>query len=201
MMSNKHNILFILFFLFVIVAGCNKKAPHPKPRGYFRIALPQKEYIRLDSSLSYSFEYPVYAKPAQDYLTSRHHEWINLYFPQFKGTIHLTYNPLDNNLRDYINDSHEFVHKHIPKASAINTKTYVNDSANVYGLVFQIRGTSTATPFQFYLTDSINHFIRGALYFHTNPNNDSLAPVIDFIEEDITHLVETFQWTDFNESH
>jgi len=194
MKNKKHRTLLLAFFLFLIAAGCNKQDHYPKPRGYFRIALPEKEYVRLDSSLSYSFEYPVYAKPEQDYLTIRDHEWINIYFPRFKGTIHLTYNQINNNLRTYIDDSHEFVHKHIPKASAIKTKTYVDDSARVYGLVFEIRGTTTATPFQFYLTDSTNHFIRGALYFDTKPNNDSLAPVIDFIEKDIAHMVETFRW-------
>ncbi|PIV58809.1 MAG: gliding motility lipoprotein GldD, partial [Bacteroidetes bacterium CG02_land_8_20_14_3_00_31_25] len=51
-----------------------------------------------------------------------------------------------------------------------------------------------ASNIQFYVTDSIRHFVRGALYFETKPNKDSLAPIINFIEQDVTHLVETLRW-------
>jgi hypothetical protein len=47
---------------------------------------------------------------------------------------------------------------------------------------------------QFVLTDSVNHFFRGALYFNTVPNQDSLAPVVEYVKEDIIHLVETMRF-------
>ena len=84
--------------------------------------------------------------------------------------------------------------KHIPKASDIKEIPYSNKEHKVYGLVYDIRGSGAASPFQFYLTDSSLHFLRGALYFNMIPNNDSMAPVIDFIEEDMNHLIETLQW-------
>ncbi|MEY4458857.1 MAG: hypothetical protein RIT38_62, partial [Bacteroidota bacterium] len=34
----------------------------------------------------------------------------------------------------------------------------------------------------------------GALYFDTTPNADSLAPVIDFIYQDLKQLVSSFRW-------
>ena len=53
----------------------------------------------------------------------------------------------------------------------------------------------TATAAQFFLTDSINHFFRGALYFNTEVT-DSLLPINNFLKRDIKHLIETFQWKD-----
>lgn len=86
------------------------------------------------------------------------------------------------------------VMKHIPKASSIENKQYENHQSQVYGLTYSILGVAAASPFQFYLTDSVDHFVRGALYFSTVPNNDSLAPVINFLKEDINHMIETFEW-------
>jgi gliding motility-associated lipoprotein GldD len=61
-------------------------------------------------------------------------------------------------------------------------------------MLFDIRGVNVASMYQFYITDSSKHFIRGALYFDHAPNNDSLAPVIEFLKADIDHLIETFTW-------
>ena len=44
----------------LISAGCGH-ASVPKPKGYFRIDLPQKSYVHFDSPCSYSIEYPQYA--------------------------------------------------------------------------------------------------------------------------------------------
>lgn len=194
MSKAKYWLIAALGFLMVFITACGEDDYYPKPRGYFRIETPQKHYVTMDSNLAYSFEYPVYSRLEQDPVTERNHNWVNLGFPQFKGTIHLSYKPVNDNLAAYIEDSHEFVNKHIPKANSIKTRTYMNDSAKVYGLVYEIRGSGAATPLQFYLTDSTQHFIRGVLYFDAKPNNDSLAPVIDFVEKDINHLIETFRW-------
>jgi len=98
------------------------------------------------------------------------------------------------NLAEYLEDAHTLVNKHIPKASAISQRAYVDGENHVYGLVYQIRGADAASPCQFYLTDSVANFIRGALYFNNIPNNDSLAPVIDFLRSDVEHMISTFRW-------
>ena len=92
-----------------------------------------------------------------------------------------------------INDAHTFVGKHVVKADAITQTRYEDSSSSVYGILFDIKG-NTASSVQFFVTDSILHFLRGALYFNTEPNKDSLAPVIDFIREDIVHLIESMHW-------
>lgn len=164
---------------------------YPKPYGYFRIDLPKKEYRVFDTTYPYTFEYPVYAV-----IQPLHEEpyWININFPQFKGTLHLSYKPVNNNLNKYLEDTRTMVMKHIPKASSIENKQYMNEDRDVYGLTYNITGPGAASPYQFYLTDSTKNFVRGALYFNVVPNNDSLAPVIKFLEEDIKHMIGTFGW-------
>jgi len=176
-----------------IMAGCGEDYT-PKPRGYFRIDMPDKEYTRFDSTFPYSFEYPVYAKIVPDTRTTSEPFWMNIDFPQFNGRIHISYKPVEENLEEYLEDSRTFVIKHIPKADAIDDSLIYRPESAVYGLVYYIEGPAAASPCQFFITDSTSRFLRGALYFNFPPNNDSLAPVIDFIENDIRHLITTFRW-------
>jgi gliding motility-associated lipoprotein GldD len=189
-------ILIISGFILVIllnIAGCRGDYT-PKPRGYFRIDLPEKQYLKFDTTYPYTFEYPVYAKVVADTRPTSEPYWINIDFPRFRGRIYISYKPVNNNLNEYLEDARMFVVKHIPKAEAIDDSLIYRPADRVFGLIYYIRGSQAASPCQFFLTDSSSHFLRGALYFNVEPNNDSLAPVLNFIEQDIRHLVYTFQW-------
>jgi len=185
--------ILLIMVLLIFVSACNEQYT-PKPRGYFRIDLPSHEYVTLDSIHPFSFEYPVYARLSPDPFAPDEPFWLNVDFPAFKGRIHLSYKEIDNNLSEYLEDSRQFVMKHIPKASAIDDSLIYDPVRKVYGLIYHIDGMGAASPCQFFVTDSIKHFVRGALYFDVVPNNDSLAPVISFINEDIDHLLSTIEW-------
>jgi gliding motility-associated lipoprotein GldD len=166
----------------------------PKPHGYFRIDLPQKEYKKFDTTFPYTFEYPVYSRIVNDGSKLAEPYWINVVYLPFHAQLHLSYKMIHNNLQKYLEDSRTLVNKHIPKANAISPREFVDTEARVYGLVYEIKGVDAASPYQFYVTDSISNFVRGALYFDLVPNNDSLAPVIDFLRADIEHMISTFRW-------
>jgi gliding motility-associated lipoprotein GldD len=186
--------LLTLLFVFVFVS-CNNDF-QPKPRGFFRIELPEKSYQVFGlKEYPYQFEISKYAKPM---LPGRNAEkyWINIYYPKFNAQLHLSYKRIDNNLDTLLNDVHSMVNKHIPKATAINEQMYVNESNSVFGMAYEIKGSQAASAYQFYMTDSTQHFLRGALYFNFSPNNDSLKPVIEYLEGDIQHLIETLSWAE-----
>jgi gliding motility-associated lipoprotein GldD len=180
----------LLFF-----SSCNNEYT-PKPRGYFRIAMPEKKYILLDSVFPYRFEYPAYAVITNDPVSPEEINWINIEMPAFHGRIHISYKTLTdkNSLITYTEDARTLALKHMPKASGIRQIAISDPSRNLYGLVYEINGMSAASPYQFYLTDSTRHFLRGSLYFDAIPNNDSLAPVIEYVTTDIQHLFETITW-------
>ncbi len=165
---------------------------------YFRIDLPEKKYIDFDSSsFPYTFQYPVYGTilPYQPTFSSNNntHGWINIHFPDFKATLFITYVPVQNNLPKLLEDCRSLAYKHNIKADAIREILYLDSTHKVYGIIYEIKGNA-ASPSQFYLTDSTRHFLRGSLYFNVKPNKDSLAPVIQFLQEDIQHLIESLQW-------
>lgn len=190
----KNTVLIVLILIITIISSCNNDDYTPKPRAYFRINLPQKSYQKFDTIFPYSFEYPTYAIIKRDNKSNAEKFWINIQFPEYKAIIHITYKPVKNNLDSLIESSRKFVDKHISKASSIKEKSYENIDNNIYSFVYNIKGNEVASPYQFFATDKNKHFLRGALYFNMQPNNDSLAPVIEFIEKDIDHLINTLKW-------
>jgi gliding motility-associated lipoprotein GldD len=185
----------VFLFAAFLLLSCSRDYT-PKPRGYYRIDMPERRYVEFDSCYPFHFQYPVYSRiDSHSEAVADHPYWFNLDFPAYHGTIHFSYFSLqEHQLKNLINDSHEFVSKHMSKATAITHDVVMDRQAAVYGLIFHIRGSGAASPYQFYLTDSSQHFLRGALYFRNVPNNDSLAPVIERITGDALHLIQTFQW-------
>ncbi len=189
------NILFLLSSLFLLAAISCQRDYIPKPHGYFRISFQEKAYIKSDPvELPYQFEIPVYGKIVPDNERLAELYWVNLEIPQHKAEVHLSYKKVENNLRKLTEDSRELAYKHSIKADAIDERIFVNPEKKVYGTIYLIDG-NTASPLQFYLTDSITHFLRGALYIREVPNIDSIRPVIDFLTPDVIHLIETTEWT------
>ncbi len=194
-MFHKYSSL-ILLTISIFALSCQENYI-PKPRGYFRIGFPQKEYKAIDTLLPYRFEMPVYAEVLPDDTRNTQPYWINVSLTGMNAKLYISYHPVHNNLNQILEDSHELAYKHAIKADAIDEQVFINNEKKVYGIFYTIAGNA-ATPMQFYLTDSVHHYLRGALYFNNNPNKDSLAPVIDFLKPDIIHLIETFNWNELN---
>jgi len=182
-------IVFILAFM-ALLFGC-EEAPVPKPKGYFHITLPEKKYVHFQSKCPFEFDIASVAKMV---LKDSNTCFYNLEYPEWKATVHLTYLPIKNDLKELIDEEHRRKEKHIQLASSINDSVFIFPGKHVSATVFNINGTKTATPLQFFITDSTQHFFRGALYFYHSPNNDSIAPVIGFIKDDMRKLIETFKW-------
>lgn len=175
------------------MAGCSQPRV-PKEYGYFRVFLPEHQYTSCaENGYPYLFEISDWAH-IQPVAQSGEQYWINIVYPQLNAHIHCSYKPVHNNLGKLSADAEEFVYNHSMKATSIPEQEYVDESKHIYGVMYQLEG-NTATPAQFYITDSTRHFFRGALYFNCVPNQDSLAPMIEYLQEDIRHLIETFQWT------
>lgn len=194
-MKYKSNYLFIGLVFFIIISlfmGCDGEY-FPKPRGYYRIDFPQHEYQRYDSVCPYSFDYPIYSVVVDDTSADAEPCWFNIEFNKMNAKIYMSYKTGKDNINGYIEDSYNMVYKHTIKADAINERVFADSIKKVYGVLYEIKGNA-ASSLQFFVTDSIQHFLRGALYFNSVPNKDSLKPVIEFIKPDIIRLIESVEW-------
>jgi gliding motility-associated lipoprotein GldD len=196
--SNCKNIFQILVFLLIITCivmfttGC-RKAYTPKPRSYFRIEFPKKEYVLYKSECNFSFEVPVYAKVVPYQGSNAEPCWMNITFPEYKGTIYITYKKIHNDIDRYAEDIRTLAYKHIIKADDIIEQPVSFPDRDIHGMIYNIKG-NTASSLNFFITDSTDNFLSGSLYFNVIPNKDSLAPVIRFFSDDIEHLINTFRW-------
>ncbi|MBE0675938.1 MAG: gliding motility lipoprotein GldD [Bacteroidales bacterium] len=187
-------IVAVVILIAASVAGCNSSS-QPRPRGYFRIDMPEKSYVAYDSTCPFTFEYPSYGVIAPSDEIEPQPCWFNIEFPSYKAKLHISYREVGNEFNSLLEDAYTLAYKHSVKADAISEIPFENVEERVFGLLYDLKG-NTATAVQFYLTDSLKHFIRGSLYFYASPNADSLAPVIDFFRDDIIHIMETTRWND-----
>lgn len=192
MIKKKRYSCLLLAAALIMLAGCRNHT-FPKPVGYFRIDMPAKSYRLYDTTCPFSFEYPVYGNISYDIGKVKHPCWFNIEFPGNRAKLHLSYAQLNGDLEAVLNESHEFAYSHSIKADAITEQPFINAEKRVFGILYEIKGNA-ASSVQFVMTDSTRNFLRGALYFSSVPNEDSLAPVIKFYREDIIHLIETLRW-------
>ena len=194
--SQKNRILVVKISIFhVLIFGCVAcgNVSTPRPYGYYRITTPDTAYI------SFGIQYPAYpytfalSQNAQVQPQPRESYWINLYYPSLDATIHCSYKPVRNNLRELTNDALEFVYRNASFASAIPEREYSHPEANIYGVLFDLEG-NTASSCQFFITDSVKHFFRASVYCNCPPNADSLAPVYNYLRADVLKMVESFEW-------
>jgi gliding motility-associated lipoprotein GldD len=186
-------VLRILTLVLILALSSCKQSFTPKPEGYLRIDYPEKTYHLYEDLEFFEFEIPDYAVVEIDSGPRGHEGWINVAVPQLNGKIHLSYKPVGNDLTAYITDCRELVYKHTVKAQEIEETPFIHREQKRFGMVYDLKG-DVASAVQFFITDSTDHFLRGSLYFNVRPNRDSLNPVIDFLREDIMHLIETTQW-------
>lgn len=178
------------------MAGCNAEYT-PKPKGYNRIDLPAAAYQPLQDEHPYTFEYSKHAKIRPDSSMIAQPHWINIIYPSLGANVQLTYKAINDNpkmLNDLIEDARKLTGKHQIKAYSIEEmeiRTPQGDIASVFELEGEI-----PSQFQFYVTDTTTHFFRGALYFTTATQNDSLAPVIEYVKKDIVHMLNTLEFKD-----
>lgn len=210
-----------LFFLLLIAgslfySSCNSTYTSKK-KGYYHIELPKHQYKTFDKpGFPYAFEYPVYANIIQDSTyfdsTPENPYWINVDFPSLQARIFLSYKIIggrapykiklsDGTYKDssginefdrMVNDAFNLTNKNEALASSIKD-SLIFTRKGVSGVFFKVGGNA-ATAKQFFLSDTSQHFLRGALYFDATPNADSLKPVQDFLQADIDHLINSFIW-------
>ncbi len=190
----KKRLSWVIVFLFF--GSCSGNHDYsPKPRGFFRIILPKKEYQAYQAGCPYTFEYPKYAVIEPDRMPKAKPCWINIQFPQFNATLHLTYEHIlsKDEFDKLVEYAHKLSFKHTVKASSIDQGTIAYPDHKVYGVYYTVEGNA-ASSVQFYLTDSTRNYIRGALYFNTEPRLDSIQPVLTFVKKDVDVMIKSFRW-------
>ena len=196
-MNRKLLIVVCCGVLAVWSAGCGHRDDEtPKPQAYLRIDLPPHDYDVCDTmALPFTFERSTLSqiewkksKPGEN--------WFTLTYPKYKGYVFMTYKAIrgEKELRAQVDTSYQFVESHFSFSSGVDENKFVDRQHQLYGMTYHLKGQNVASTYQFWVSDSSRHFLHGAMYIDCTPNNDSLAPVLKYIQEDMDHLIESVRW-------
>ena len=187
----------LLLLVGATLASCHHKVDYtPKPEAYLRFDFPTKEYQLYDTTaLPFTFERATNANVNLK-KNERRDKWVDILYPEYRGVVFLSYKPLHSvkDLRGQIDTSYELLKMHFDFSSGVDERQYADPTSRVYATTYLLKGTNVASTYQFWVTDSTSHFLRGSLFLDCTPNNDSLAPVLDYLQQDLVHLLETLKW-------
>ncbi|MDU8884929.1 gliding motility lipoprotein GldD [Yeosuana sp. MJ-SS3] len=186
----------LIAIITVVFFSCGND-PVPKPKAFLRLEYPEANYDKALTDLPFTFEKNILAtKISSNQIESDTESYgVTLEYPALKGTIFLTYKTITTheNLIAFLKDAQNFTQKHTIKADEIIEQIYENDIRKVYGMFYEVGGNA-ASQSQFYVTDSVKHFLTGSLYFYAKPNYDSILPAANYLQKDIKHIMETVEW-------
>ena len=208
-----------MFLASLLFASCGGGDYSPKPQAYLRIDMPEHDYLLVDSlcihpgdtltdgtdtmiaitgsckTFPFTFEANTRVE-LREKDAPKGEEWVDLLYPEWDGVVFLTYKHLSgpDDLRGQTDTSSRLLEKHYQFTSGIDEKLFEDTIRHVYATTWHLRGRNVASTYQFMATDRERHFLRGALFINRAPNNDSLAPVLEYIQADLDHLIETLRW-------
>ena len=180
----------LLILLVVLVAVSCQEQVLPKPKGMLRLEFPNGEYTSVTSDCPYVFD-----KNQLSQIKSKEDCSLILDYPTMKGSIYITYKPVQENLNTLLTDAQKLSYEHVVKADNIVEQPFLHEAERVFGMFYEVTGNA-ASQSQFYVTDSINHFVTGSLYFYAKPNYDSIYPAAVYLQRDIRRIMESMEWKD-----
>lgn len=187
-------LLFTAFFI-----SC-RTDDTPKPSAYPRVHYPERKGILTYdvADCPYTFQMPDYyvVQRKSKFLNDTVFEncWLNLECSDLNATIYLSYKKLspDQTLEKLAGEAYKLTFNHTQKADYIQPQEIDNGHGGM-GLIYYVGGDA-ASNIQFFITDTTEHFMRGALYFYAHPNADSLKPVVNFMIEDVKGILASWRW-------
>ena len=184
----KNRIPFSLFLVLLFTVFSCKKEVLPKPSGFLRLDYPEAKYVPFENKCPFTFEINSEAiiKGTEDC-------GFAITYPKMKATIYITYKPVNKNINNLLRDAQKLTYEHVIKADNILEQPFLNHSKKVFGMFYRVNGNA-ATNSQFYVTDSIQHFVTGSVYFYAKPNFDSIMPASSYVRNDMQRLMETLKW-------
>ena len=193
---------WIFFFAITLfLAACEEPVYSPKPRGFPRIEYPDRAGTSSlnQNGCPFSFQLPTYYQIVQDSFFFEeeplHPCWFDLWIPNFDSRLHCSYFAVGQpeSFDELRAKAFDLANWHNKKANYID-EIPIRNAHGAEGMLFAFEGP-VASHVQFFLTDSLKqHFFRAALYFNTQSRPDSLAPVYEFLKQDVDMIISSFKW-------
>jgi gliding motility-associated lipoprotein GldD len=180
---------YLVFLFLIAVLSCEDDVV-VKPSAMLRLEYKEPSYDTI--AIDCPFEFLINEEAI---LKMKENCWMNIHYPRMKATLYLSYREVNGNrnIDSLLYDAQKLTYDHTIKAESILEQPRIDSINSVYGMFYMINGNA-ATQSQFYVTDSIRHFVNGSLYFDSKPNFDSLYPAVVYLRNDIRRIMESIRW-------
>ena len=190
-MKFSDKILFLFGFL-LFLFSCDETNYLPKEKGFLRLEFEKPTYDTFSNESSglnfiYNDAYSTFEIVSD--------EKIVLGYKDIKIRIVLSDVGLENlsSFEESIQNFYMFLEPHRKKSNQISIKEFTSADNNRFAKVFEMRGP-VASPLQFYVTDSTNHFLFGSMNIMEKSDYDSIYPSIMYVKNDIFSIIESVNW-------
>jgi gliding motility-associated lipoprotein GldD len=196
----KIKVVWYLFIL-IFINSC-ETVELPKPHAYLRLDYPEPNYVDMSfGNTNSNFQinnvdtsvFDLNIDGNNDLLLSK-----KIIYPSMKAEILLEYYKIskNNKLSYRLKNLNDFTSIHLKKISSIaKVQEFIDDQKRVYASIINIRGDVTS-PYQFYATDSTTNLVIGILNLKAKTKYDSILPSLNYLKNDIYHLIESINWND-----
>ncbi|MBR4119597.1 MAG: hypothetical protein IKK64_05905 [Bacteroidales bacterium] len=180
--------VIVITSLMFVIFGCDKKTA-PKPIAYQHIENITTAYAPHNVN-TFPLQFDISdGAIAED--NKQNKGWINIKYPKYNATIYCSYIE-SNDIEKEIAKSRELVYVHSKHSSGITTLNYNDTTKRICAELYILNG-NVATPLQFIATNNSSYIFRGALYFNTQVNTDSIAPIVEYLQNDIAQIIESIK--------
>jgi gliding motility-associated lipoprotein GldD len=183
----KLSIIIVVFLALISISSCKEENVLPKPDAMLRL-----EYDR-PASQDVETDFFRFESNKEAIIDQKNSRSIVVEYPEMKAAIFMSYRGVNDDIRNLIADAQKLSYEHASKADGIRPRAYEDRVNNVFGVFYEVSGDA-ASQAQFYVTDSLNHFVTGALYFKTKPNYDSIYPAAIYLQQDMGRIMESLRW-------
>jgi len=179
-------------FLLSLLVLCGCADYYPKPKGFLRVDA--SETVQSIDSLSFARFSTATGVEVSPEKTSDSETWINLRYPYYQAELYGTYHTFSNKdgLERLSDDFYDLLDR-TAGAEKLYYAHYDDSLRATYGYLYW-SDAPIPSPVQFFVTDSLSRFFRGAVYFSDSLSREMQAPYSRALSDEMMRLIETFNW-------
>ena len=122
--------------------------------------------------------------------------FFSITYPDYSSKISFQIKDLDDLQLELYNFENSII-VHEKQGAVFDVRMIKNTDNNIYGILCYLEGNNIATSAQFFLTDSINYFVKGGLEFESAINPD-MAPQNNIMKSEIFNFIKSFRWAEID---
>jgi gliding motility-associated lipoprotein GldD len=186
-------VLLLLLIVGLLPFSSCKNTDYPRPVAYPRLSYPSSHYVRVVlSDAGIRFEQPDFTKLRK---SANNKNWYNLYFEGYKATLYLDFERLSHkDANQYLLENEKLIFKQTTEKQAIKKEAFEPDDKRFVGFLYHIQG-NTPSPFHLFVNNDRGRICAGSLVFDYEINSDSVSTILNGIESDLRHFIETLYFT------